>query len=249
MINRDRKIGVKAALRLEWLEYTRKLVNSGLDYDDIRAHLHTYLDDKKDDGTIAKRGDESRNKAVGMLMNTWCSKNNVISGLRKKIINNDDTSSLILPHWMMMTCAYPFWLDVAAFVGRLLSIQETINKNMVLTRVSETYGERSAVKRSAQRVIQSFISWGLLEENEKNYYKQAKKIILNELETVWMIETLLLVDDEKVSYLQAVKSPVFFPFQLANIDASKIVFLSNLVELSTYSNDQQYFSIKEQLYK
>jgi hypothetical protein len=243
LINKDKKIGIKAALRLEWLEYTKRLVKSGLDHEDIRAHLHTYLADKKDDGTIAKRGDESRSKAVGMLMNTWCCKDINILGFRDKLINKDDLSSSILAHWVMMSFAYPFWLDIAVFVGRLLSIQEVINKNMVLTRVSETYGDRSAVKRSAQRVIQSFISWGLLIEHDKNCYKCADKILLNETETIFLYECLLMIAKEKLPYLQLTSFPGFFPFSLSAITAEKIVSISDTINCQTYSNDQKYLFV------
>ena len=89
MSKRDNVIGIKQAIRLEWMQKTTNLMLAGVDAKKIREDLHEFLANKKGDGTESERGKTSRTQDVNMLMNIWVS-------LDKQLLPFRDTSLDIL---------------------------------------------------------------------------------------------------------------------------------------------------------
>ena len=123
MSKRDDVIGIKQAIRLEWMQKTTNLMLAGVDAKKIREDLHEFLANKKGDGTESERGKTSRTQVVNMLMNIWVSLDKQLLPFRDtslEILRKNPSMSLAV-HWGMISATYPFWFNVALLVGRLLN--------------------------------------------------------------------------------------------------------------------------------
>ena len=246
MNNRYEKIGIKQAVRLEWLEHTLELVMSGVTPKDMREELKAYLANRKDDGSFGKRGTETTNIAITMLMNIWGAPNKEILPFRNDLLKiyNSNNSNLVL-NWAMISAAYPFWFKIAEQVGRLLKLQNKITKKQIVERIKELYGDRSSVIRSAQRVIQAFVSWGVLNV-DNNCYQLHSKNMLNDIKTISLLyEAALLVNPSGKAQLNVLQnSPAFFPFTLPIIAGDVIASKSEHLNISRYSVDDEVLHLK-----
>jgi hypothetical protein len=164
MSKRHQKIGIKQGLRKEWLDKTLLLKLSGLPNHEIREELFVYLSDKLDNGSFGIRGRESTQIAVSMLSKIWLNPDKELIKFRNKLLEAASDNNYIQCHWAMLCAAYPFWYRTAKHTGRLLGLQKRLNKNVIIQRIKEEYGDRSSVIRSAQRVIQGFRAMGVIKK-------------------------------------------------------------------------------------
>ena len=235
MSNRHKKIGIKQALRLEWMDKVLDLKLAGLSKKDIRKELHIYLADKKDDGTIGKRGEATRDIAVCMLMNIWGAPQDELISFNQELLAQVKNNNRIIYHWAMISSAYPFWFKVAFQTGRLFNLQEQTTKKQIIQRIREEYGDRSSVIRSAQRVIQAFVAWGLLKESTmKGCYEKGETIIISDYKpAVTLIESSLYATEEgKASISMLVSNPALFPFKLPIMTGDTISQYSTRIEVA-----------------
>ena len=96
----------------------------------------------------------------------------------------------MIAHWGMCLATYPFFRDVAATTGRLLSLQGRASLSQIVRRVTEAWGARSTVPRAVQRVIRSFVSWGVLAETAvRGIFEPAPKIVVAQSRIgAWLLE-------------------------------------------------------------
>ena len=170
-----RIIGFDRKVRLSWLDATAEWTMQGLSAPEIRAQLERLLD-----GQVAGEGPHSaRGKTMTVLLHVWMAVPDLAVPLR------DDALTLLrgrtgrdrLPlHWGMCLATYPFFRDVAATTGRLLALQGEASLSQVVRRMAETWGERSTLKRAVQRVVRSFVEWGVLAESgDRGIFSPAAK--------------------------------------------------------------------------
>ena len=183
IIGFDRKIG------LSWLDATADWAAQGLSAAAIRERLDRLLD-----GQVAGAGPHrARGKTMTVLLHLWVLVPDVLVPLR------DDGIDLLrgrvgrdrLPvHWGMCLATYPFFHDVAATTGRLLSLQGRAALSQIVRRMTETWGTRSTVPRAVQRVVRSFVGWGVLTETgERGIFAPAPKIAVHDGGAgAWLLE-------------------------------------------------------------
>ena len=155
MRGRHETIGIKQALRFEWMRKAADLAQEGSDAKTIRRELHEFLADKKDDGPESERSEQTRAFAVNNLMNIWVTPATDLVPFRNAslaYLREHPTEDLAI-HWGMISAAYPFWFNVAKQAGRLLALQEQVTKAQIITRLKEQYGDRQTVSRYARFVI------------------------------------------------------------------------------------------------
>ena len=211
-------IGFNRRVDLEWLGYTARLVAGGHDKSKIHEELSEYLSLKLSKGSFAKRG--SREKTITLLLKTWVHVRTEIKPLRDdglELLDQLPASQLAAVHWGMTMAAYPFWGQVAAVTGRLLSLQGSAAAIQIQRRIREIYGERETASRSARYVVSAFHQWGALEEDgDKGVYRACVPNEVTDTRLIgWLMEAYLLSREEsRVAPKSIVESPAFFPFVL-----------------------------------
>ena len=187
-------IGFDRRIRLSWLDATAEWTAQGLSAADIRAQLERLLD-----GEVAGDGPHNaRGKTMTVLLHIWATLPDALVPLR------DDGLALLrgrsgrdrLPvHWGMCLATYPFFRDVAATTGRLLALQGTVALSQIVRRMAESWGDRSTLTRAVQRVVRSFVEWGVLSDtHDRGIFSPAPKITVPDSDGIgpWLLEAGLV---------------------------------------------------------
>lgn len=249
MSKRHEAIGLKQAIRLEWMEKAANLLLAGLDAKTIREELQEYLSDKRVTGVNEKRSNESRNQIVGILMKTWVLPEPEITTFRNVLLTylREHPTMRLSIHWAMLSAAYPFWYNVARQTGRLLLLQDQVTQTQIINRLKELYGDRQTVSRYARFVIRSFVAWGVLKDSDaKGCYEKNTQASITEPDLViLMIESVLLANpDGKDALGLIMNNPAFFPFQFPSVTGDFISQSSERIDVVRYGLDDELLRLK-----
>jgi hypothetical protein len=237
------QVGIDRLVRLEWLSKTALLVAAGNDSATIKSILQQEIKDSFRSGNPDVRG--SLDKTITILMRVWLNVPGQLESLRLdglKLLTSQPHSEHLCVHWGMIMAVYPFWMNVATQVGRLLKLQDAITPAQVQRRVREQYGERETVARRARYVLRSFIDWGLLTEgNPKGAYRSCSPTLINNSAAVgWMVEACLHAKANGGSIVRdLIDGPWFFPFQIKTVTGQDLSGMSPRLEFhrDTYRDD------------
>jgi hypothetical protein len=238
---RETQIGIDRIINLDWLEKTAHFVMAGNTKKMIDEMLQDLLKDRLSGGKPGVRG--SREKTITILLKTWLTVPRELEKLRDEgleLLQDLPRKNRIAVHWGMILIAYPFWGVVAARTGRLLRLQGIAAAAHVQRRVKEDYGERETASRATQRVLRSFINWGVLKETRnKGVYSQGKLYPIEEPRLItWIVETSLRARSSRSAALKdLLDSPSIFPFCLAHISAEHMAYLSPRLDILRHSLD------------
>ena len=128
MSKRHEAIGIKQAIRLEWMQKASNLMLVGLEAKTIRQELHEFLADRKGNGVEGERSDQTRTFVVNNLMKIWVTPDLELISFRDASLEflREHPSMALAVHWGMISAAYPFWFNVARQTGRLLVVKVLI---------------------------------------------------------------------------------------------------------------------------
>ncbi len=249
MNNRLKQIGIDRLIRLEWLEYTSRLVIAGNDENAIKDELEQLLTTTFPSSSANIRG--SLSKTLTILLKTWVRVRRDIHSLRDaglellQAANKIDSLSI---HWGMIMAAYPFWGAVAGQTGRLLRLQDNIAASQIQRRLREQYGERETVSRRVRYVIRGFIDWGILSETkEKGIYLQGCTYTLDDTKVIsWLIEASLYArSNGSAAIKDLLDSTSLFPFRLMHVSAENLVSLSPRLDLLRHGLDDDLVMLRK----
>ena len=149
MGKRHEAIGIKQAIRFEWMQKAANLLLAGLDAKTIRQELHEFLADRKGNGSEGERSDQTRTFVVNNLMKIWVSPDPELIPFRDASLAflRENPSMALAVHWGMISAVYPFWFNVARQTGRLLALQDQVTQTQIINRLKEQYGDRQTVSR------------------------------------------------------------------------------------------------------
>ena len=157
------------------LDATAEWTLQGLSVPEIRAQLERLLD-----GQVAGEGPHSaRGKTMTVLLHVWTAVPDAAVPLRDDalaLLRGRTARERLALHWGMCLATYPFFRDVAATTGRLLALQGEAALSQIVRRMAESWGGRSTLKRAVQRVVRSFVEWGVLAESgDRGVFSPAAK--------------------------------------------------------------------------
>lgn len=236
-MKRHEMIGIKQAIRPEWMEKTCEMLLAGHAETEIRAELKEYLSERMGRGTIEKRGETARDFAVTILMRTWADPDTVLVPLRNEgllHIQHASEGERLAIHHCMISAAYPFWHTVSRQTGILLRLQDTVTIQQIVQRTKEIYGDRQTVERNTQFVVRSLYYWGFLQETDTpGCYRKSNPIFISSEEIRrWIIEAQLHAILEGRANLSALQADLaLFPFIIPHISGIMITRNNERVDL------------------
>jgi hypothetical protein len=238
-------IGIDRRLQLAWLESTASLYLAGTPPKEICDTLRGILGDKLSVGTLGGRG--TLEKTITILMRIWATTPKSLHPLKEDglaLLQTGSVDTKLAVHWGMTIAVYPFWGTVAEITGRLLKLQGSATISQILRRVKEQLGERETAIRAAQRVVRSYVDWGLLlDSSSKGLYAMAPQIPVNdERLAAFLIEAALRQSGSEVVPLKTLmNSSAIFPFK---IQVPPISRLTGRVELHRQGLDEDILMLK-----
>jgi len=214
----ERKIvGFDRKLELSWLDATAAQVAHGATADELHAYLWNLLDGSVSAGSSGFNSD--RGKTVTVLKRVWCLVPDDLLDLRDraiKALSEVDANERIAIHWAMCMATYPFFRDVASTIGRLMALQDQVTLAEARRRLAEQWGDRDITRRASQRIIRSFVAWGVLRDSSPRgtYQPPASRISAAGPTSELLGESLLLGLGRPLPATQVATHPSLFPFQL-----------------------------------
>ena len=203
-------LGFDRRIALAWLDETAGQLLHDPDPIAVQAHLHTYL-------AAEVQGLEARVKTITLLCRIW------VKPL--PVAHLHDEALLLLPtllpadrlwlHWGRTLLVLPFFRDVAATVGRLLSIQGECSVGQVTDRMIATWGERSTLVRATQRVLRSCVEWGALQEGLRRgtYHASLTRQTTSTVLRDWFLDAALRAHQtDGVPAAELIRLPETYPF-------------------------------------
>jgi hypothetical protein len=183
-------IGFDRKIQLDWLDATADWAAQGLSLEDIRKRLEQLLK-----GKVSGAGPHSaRGKTMTVLLHIWVRVPAALGPLRDDglAMLRDRSGRDRLPlHWGMCVATYPFFRDVAETTGRLLALQGSTALSQIVRRMAESWGDRSTLTRAVQRVVRSFVEWGVLvPTDERGIFAPTRKMLVADRRGVspWLVE-------------------------------------------------------------
>lgn len=247
MATRHEIIGIKQAIRVEWMEKTVNLILAGLDANAIRQELHEFF------ACIHETEERERSKntrtfLVNNLMRVWVDPEHELIAFRDAALESlRMRSSNILPiHWAMISAAYPFWYNVARQTGRLLSLQDQVTQLQIINRLKEQYGDRQTISRYAKFVIRSFVAWGvLMDTDRKGCYARMPRIRIDQVDTAALVYESVLHAEQvpKIAISLIQSNPALFPFEIQAMTGVRFSHLSKRVDVSRYGLDDELLGL------
>jgi len=211
---RELIVGFDRKIRLDWLDATATLAAEGCPASEIRSRLHELLDD-----TLA--GTKAKTNTVTVLVHVWVQVPNGLVPLRDDglwlLQDRKEREGLPL-HWGMCIATYPFFRSVASTTGRLMAVQGTASLSQIMRRVTQRWGERSTVTRAVQRVVRSFVLWGVLrEKDDPGVFAPGARVGVRRTDPVgpWLLDAALSDSGKSPRPLSALRNDAaLFPFSL-----------------------------------
>lgn len=207
-------VGISQKIKRAWVDAVLDRLVKTTNETDLRTFLDKHLKDELP-------GKESRAKATGIVLRIW-------SGIPPERFALRDRALALLPrisgqervwlHWGMTAQAYPFFLDTAEVVGRLLALQDDFTTAQVQGRMLTTWGDRATSKEAVQKLITSLVDWEVLRSTKaKGHFLLARKInaSIPDLQ-LWLLDALLGASAaDEIEAQQLLRLPESFPFTIS----------------------------------
>jgi len=209
----NRIIGFDRRLQLDWLDATVGLCQETLDPGVVAKHLRQRLERE-----IA--GTEAQRKTITVLLRIWVNVPGGDSRLRDEalqLVAQIAPEERLWLHWGMSLLAYPFFRDVAATVGQLSRLQGIFSQAQVQRRMIENWGQRTTLRRAVQRLLRTFVDWGVLRDTDVRgrYDVAPRRQTENRALALWLLDCALQANDaEQVSLRELGQLSYTFPFDL-----------------------------------
>lgn len=214
-MSRRGTLGFDRKIELGWLDAAASIAAQELDVASAHKQLFSALEGQVS-GDSAQSG---RGKTVTVLSRVWLGTH--ATGVQRRALDAIESATpgeRVAVHWAMCAATHPFFVDVAAVVGRLLRVQGEVALSQVTRRVAEGWGDRSTLHRAVQRTCRSFVAWDVLRDTKvRGIYEPSRAPLpVAGPAARLLIEALLTGGPREAAPLaEIVRHPAVFPFELA----------------------------------
>src|SRR5699024_8739104 len=175
----SKRIGINEPIPLEVLEkvFLSFLETKEVDRDYIEALLSEYID-----------GDNRRNKAVGYT-NVIFTRPQVLHGVLKEwspdryLTHTQEERNVLLIQ--LCSLAYPIFFDLINVMGSVFKIQPTVNRDVIITRLSGSYGSNRTLYNAVKAILHMLI--------EANYFVKPRTALYRSMDKI-SIKSRFLMD-------------------------------------------------------
>jgi hypothetical protein len=117
----------------------------------------------------------------------------------------------------MCVATYPFFLDVAATIGRLIALQGDVSLVDLRRRLAERWGDRSLMPQASGKVVRSMVAWGALRNIKPGLYGTSDRPLhISARAATFLVEAVLIGSTQKSLPITNIdRHPALFPFQMA----------------------------------
>jgi hypothetical protein len=188
-------------------------VSAGRTSQEVRKSIHKMVG-----GAIASgKPGAALTKTTTVLLHIWSQVPENAVGLRDRIaavVPELDPHERLAAHWSMCISTYPFFLDVAANIGRLISLQGEVSLASLRRRLAERWGDRSLMPQATRKVVRSMVVWGMLRDLKPGLYVgREKPLHVGERAGTFLAEGLLVGSGQRTLPVTDIeKHPALFPF-------------------------------------
>lgn len=212
-MSQRRVIGFDRELKLEWLDAVASRAAAGEPPERVRVWLDDHLSDLL--GGTGKGG--HRGKTVTVLTRIWSNVPRECVEVRDravKLLNGGDATDRLGLHWSMAMAVYPFFAEVVGVIGRLLVLQGEVDRQAVVRRMLESWGDRPAVSRGCRAVWTSIIGWGVLAEGARRgrYTRLPSRLTVSREVGTVLADALAISGNLTRQSSPDTELPALFPF-------------------------------------
>ena len=180
------RIGFDRFIKLEWADFALDLIIKSEDESQNYQALKEYLGKEIS-------GKESARKTANQLRSLWLNETDACQELRNLAINHlaeHYTPETSVYHFGMAINVFPIFLETCRKIGVLNKVQGYLPKEVLISRIGESFGNPSSIPRIVNRVIQTLKNWGFLEEMDKKLH--LKEIQLEDpFAMSWIVLSLI----------------------------------------------------------
>jgi hypothetical protein len=206
-------IGFDRDIKLEWLDAVATQVAAGRSTQEVRKVIHKML------GGVLSSGKPgaAMTKTTTVLLHVWSQVPENATGLRDRIatvVPELSPQERLAAHWSMCISTYPFFLDVAANIGRLIGLQGEVSIASLRRRLAERWGDRSLMPQATRKVVRSMVAWGVLQDLKPGLYVgRDRPFHVGVRAGTFFAEALLVGTGQKaMAVLDIERHPALFPF-------------------------------------
>ena len=217
-----RTIGLDRPIHLEWLDAAAGSLADGRSPKEARDFVWKLLD-----GTVAgKTAQSARGKTLTVISRVWLNVPASARPLRDsalKVIEHASAEDRLALHWALLSATYPFFLDVASHIGRLLGLNGDFSLGQLTRRVVEGWGDRSTLRPAIQRLVRSMSTWGVLAPGDRPgvYVSPKRRIAVADGAAELLLEGFLAPVGREMPLAQLLAHPAAFPFTM-RVDTSRL---------------------------
>ncbi len=210
-----RTIGLDRSIRLEWLDAVAGQLAAGASAKQARDYAWQLLQ-----GVVAgKTAQSARGKTLTVLSRVWLTVPAAAEALRDSavpLVSRASVEERLAIHWAMMSAAYPFFVDIAANIGKLIALNGEFSLSQLTRRLVDVWGDRSTLRPAAQRAVRSMVQWGVLRDSKSpgQYLPLQKRIAVSAEVAELLVEGLLIASGRGVPLNQLLSHPAAFPFDV-----------------------------------
>jgi hypothetical protein len=236
-------IGFDRRIDIEWLDAAAGRVAAGDPPAQVREFLWNLLEGAVGGDSVHS----ARGKTLTVLMRIWVTVPSIAESLRDAAIKRIPLASpeeRLAMHWAMSIACYPFFSEVTAHAGKLLTLHEQVNVSQIIRRMTEIWGDRSTLPRAVQRVLRSIVQWGTLREgtNKGIFIPPSRRIALSEDLAELLAQAILVSHGRGMSFWQVSSHPALFPFD-ARLN-SLLVRKSNRLRISRQGDETDFVELE-----